>query len=170
LEFLINDEKKRNMVTKYKHTIRQPVESEIDELTALAMKSKSYWGYDYTFMRSCVEELTVTKEHVNHHTIYLAESKKQLIGFYVLQEIDSDSIEMTFMFVDPVHIGTGLGKLLFNHAVGQAKRAGYGIIIIQSDPFASAFYEKMGCIKIGKKASGSIPGRDLPLYEYKIPA
>jgi len=158
------------MVKKFKHTIRQPLENEIDALTALAMKSKSYWGYDYTFMRSCVEELTVTKEHVYHHTIYVAESKKQLIGFYVLQEIDSDSIEMTFMFVDPIHIGSGLGKLLFNHAATQAKMAGYKNIIVQSDPFAGAFYEKMGCKKIGKKASGSIPGRDLPLYKYKIPA
>jgi len=158
------------MVTKEIHIIRQPFENEIDDLTSLAMKSKSYWGYDYTFMRSCFEELTVTNNHLNHHTIYAAESKKHLIGFYILQEIDEESIEMTFMFVDPKHIGTGLGKLLFNHAAHQAKKAGYKTIIIQSDPFAGVFYEKMGCKKIGMKASGSIPGRDLPLYRFKIPA
>jgi len=158
------------MVRNNKHIIRQPFENEIDDLTSLAMKSKSYWGYDYIFMRSCVEELTVTKEHLNHHTIYVAESKKHLIGFYILQEIDQESIEMTFMFIDPKYIGSGLGKLLFNHAASQAKLAGYKHIIVQSDPFAGAFYEKMGCKKIGKKASGSIPGRDLPLYRFKIPA
>lgn len=158
------------MITKEINIIRQPFENEIDDLTSLAMKSKSYWGYDYTFMRTCVEELTVTKNHLNHHTIFAAESRKHLIGFYILQEIDEASIEMTFMFVDPKYIGTGLGKLLFKHAASQAKEAGYKNIIIQSDPFAGAFYEKMGCKKIGKKASGSIPGRDLPLYRFKIPA
>ena len=158
------------MLKKHSHIIRQPSEDEIDDLTSLAMKSKSYWGYDYSFMRSCVEELTVTKEHLNHHTIYVAESGKKLIGFYILQQIDPDSIEMTFMFVDPKYIGSGLGKLLFNHAAAQAKTAGYKNIIVQSDPFAGAFYERMGCKKIGKKPSGSIPGRDLPLYRFKIPA
>ena len=158
------------MVKNDTHIIRQPFENEIDELTSLAMKSKSYWGYDYSFMRSCVEELTVTKEHLNHHTMYVAESKKHLIGFYILQEIDADPTEMTFMFVEPRYIGSGLGKLLFNHAAGQAKSAGYKNIIVQSDPFAGAFYERMGCKRIGNKPSGSIPGRDLPLYRYRIPA
>jgi len=158
------------MVNNNKHVIRQPLENEIDALTSLAMKSKAYWGYDYTFMRSCVEELTVTKEHLSDHTIYVAEYKKELIGFYILQQINHQYIEMTFMFVDPLHIGSGLGKLLFNHAVTQAKISGYNQIIIQSDPYAAAFYEKMGCKKIGKRSSESIPGRNLPLYRYKIPA
>jgi GNAT superfamily N-acetyltransferase len=158
------------MINNNTHIIRQPFENEIDDLTSLAMKSKSYWGYDYSFMRHCVEELTVTKEHLNHHTIYVAESKKQLIGFYILQEIDKDAIEMTFMFVEPRYIGSGLGKMLFDHAASQAKAAGYKKIIVQSDPFAGAFYERMGCKMIGKKPSGSIPGRDLPLYRYNIPA
>jgi GNAT superfamily N-acetyltransferase len=77
---------------------------------------------------------------------------------------------MTFMFVDPAYIRSGLGKLLFNHAAGRAKTGGYKNIIVQSDPFAGAFYERMGCTKIGRKPSGSIPGRDLPLYRYRIPA
>ncbi len=156
------------MANNTKHVIRQPFENEIDALTSLAMKSKAYWGYDYTFMRSCVEELTVTTEHVSDHTIYVAECKKELIGFYILQQINNESIEMTFMFVDPIHIGFGLGKLLFNHAATQSKISGYKQIIIQSDPYAAAFYEKMGCIKIGKRSSESIPGRDLPLYKFTI--
>jgi GNAT superfamily N-acetyltransferase len=158
------------MVKNQLHVIRQPFENEIDDLTSIAMKSKSYWGYDYTFMRACVEELTVTREHLYHHTIFVVESKKRLIGFYILQEINPDSIEMTFMFVEPKYIGSGLGKLLFNHATAQAKTGGYKNIIVQSDPFAGAFYERMGCKKIGRKPSGSIPGRDLPLYRYRIPA
>lgn len=156
------------MIKKEHPIIRQAFENEVDELTSLAMKSKAYWGYDYTFLRSCVEELTVTKEHVNNHTIYVVESRHELIGFYVLQEIDSRSIEMTFLFVDPKHIQSGVGKLMFDHAASHARELGYSHVIIQSDPFAAVFYEKMGCKKIGSKASGSINDRQLPLYLYRL--
>jgi N-acetylglutamate synthase-like GNAT family acetyltransferase len=157
-----------NMIKKDNHIIRQAFGNEVDELTSLAMKSKAYWGYDYSFLRSCVEELSVTKEHVNNHTVYVVEKRKELIGFYVLQEIDTKSIEMTFLFVDPKHIRSGIGKVMFNHAATHARELGYSHVIIQSDPFAAVFYEKMGCKKIGTKPSGSISDRDLPLFRYQL--
>lgn len=153
---------------KKQYNIRKPDSNEIDALTSLAMRSKAYWGYDYSFMRNCVEELTVTHDHLNHHTIYLMERKKDLVGFYVLQEIDSESVEMTFMFVKPELIGLGIGKKLFEHATIQAKSAGFKIMIIQSDPFASPFYEVMGCKKIGVRPSNSINGRKMPLYSKEL--
>ncbi len=156
------------MKSEENHIIRHALDNEIDELTSLAMKSKAYWGYDYSFLRSCIEELTVTREHLQNHTIYVVEKKKKRIGFYVLQEMNKQSIELTFLFVDPGYVRSGAGKLLFNHATARVKELGYSEMIIQSDPFAAIFYEKMGCRKIGVKPSGSIPDRKLPLFKYSV--
>ena len=40
--------------------------------------------------------------------------------------------------------------------------------MIQGDPNASKFYEAAGARLVGTRESGSVPGRDLPLYEIDI--
>jgi hypothetical protein len=42
-------------------------------------------------------------------------------------------------------------------------------LLILSDPFAEAFYARLGAVRIGEGPSDAIPGRLLPLLEYAIP-
>ena len=52
--------------------IRSARVQEAKEISALAMRSKAYWGYSKEFMEACREELTVTPEHINSdHLHYL---------------------------------------------------------------------------------------------------
>ena len=44
-----------------------------------------------------------------------------------------------------------------------ARHAGVRQLRIESDPFARAFYERCGAVRVGEVASASIPGRVLPL-------
>ena len=37
-------------------------------------------------------------------------------------------------------------------------------LYIEADPFAAAFYERMGAVRVGEVPSASIPGRVLPAY------
>ena len=41
-------------------------------------------------------------------------------------------------------------------------------LLIQADEFAADFYITMGAIQCGSRESGSIIGRHLPLFEFKI--
>ena len=58
--------------------------------------------------------------------------------------------------------------MLFNNAVGYLKQRGAKKLHIQADPNAADFYLRNGAKLIGQLASGSIPGRTLPLFEVNI--
>jgi hypothetical protein len=40
---------------------------------------------------------------------------------------------------------------------------------ILSDPYAAAFYERLGARRCGESPSGVMPNRMLPLFEFAIP-
>ena len=44
--------------------IRLARPDEADHLTALATRSKAYWGYDASFMEACVPALTISPERL----------------------------------------------------------------------------------------------------------
>ena len=48
-----------------------------------------------------------------------------------------------------------------------ADEGGAGLLI-PSDPFADAFYRRMGAVRIGDAPSDAIPGRRLPLLEFAV--
>lgn len=135
-------------------------------LTTLALRSKAHWGYDADFMAACVDELTVTAEHIVAREIWLVEAdpKSSLIACYELVSgvTDDGAAEVRLFFVDPAAIGTGLGRKLWTHLEDRARIGGVTSLELDSDPFAMSFYEHMGCRVIGSSPSGSIPGRDLP--------
>jgi GNAT superfamily N-acetyltransferase len=61
--------------------------------------------------------------------------------------------ELDHMWVAPKHIGTGVGKELFIHAMHRAAGENVAEVQISSDPHAAGFYQKMGATRIGEVAS-----------------
>lgn len=75
--------------------------------------------------------------------------------------------ELVHMWIDPQHIGAGVGRLLFDHAVRTARSIGGSSLRIVSDPHAAGFYLRMGARCVGEVPS--IPeGRMLPLLALEI--
>jgi len=149
-------------------TIRKARSNEAEQLSSIAFDSKAYWGYDASFMESCREELTLTKENVLQQPCYLVEAESKVAGFYLLQKLSTSKVDMQMLFVHQEFIGKGIGKKLFVHAVSTAKEMGYSEMEIQADPFAQPFYERMGAVVVSKTPSLSIPGRFLPQMELKF--
>ena len=58
--------------------------------------------------------------------------------------------------------------MLWAQLEAHAREAGAERIVLDSDPHAVGFYERMGCRVIGEAPSGSIPGRMLPHMEKRI--
>jgi len=81
---------------------------------------------------------------------------------------DGESAELGLMFVDPLAIGGGVGRALFEAAVGLARQFGARRLTILADINAAPFYERMGARFVRNMPSDAIPGRMLPSYEYDI--
>jgi GNAT superfamily N-acetyltransferase len=155
----------------FRTSIRAVLPDDAAALTGLAMRSKAYWGYPPEFMARCRAELTVSPADVLDERLdyRLAEQDAMIVGFYALETLPGDEVELEALFVEPAHIGTGVGRLLMQHALRNAARRRARRLRIQGDPNAADFYEAAGATRIGELESHSIPGRLLPLYEIRLP-
>lgn len=151
--------------------IRSARAEEADALTALCVRSKAYWGYDADFMRQAAAALSVTAAMIEEGRIVVAEERDgSLVGVAAIEKMEPEGeFDLSLLFVEPSAIGTGVGRTLFDAAVGLVASAGGTSLSILADPFAAAFYRRLGAIEIGEAPSASIAGRHLPLFEYTIP-
>lgn len=147
--------------------IRPAIASEAELLTELALRSKGHWGYDSEFLRDCRLDLTLTPQLIERSPVYVLEEEGRAAGFYSLSGEGAD-VELLHLFVEPRAIGRGFGRLLFRHAVKEARRLGFERMVIGSDPYALSFYESMGARRVGEVASIVRPGRMLPLLHYPL--
>ena len=150
--------------------IREAFPQEANLLSRLALRSKGHWGYSQDFLDACRSELTVDASRLGttDYQGFAALDGDSIFGFYVLEKKSAGSYELEALFVEPEHIGGGVGCLLIQHAVQRLSELGAGRLIIQGDPHATDFYIAAGARQVGTRESDSIPGRELPLFEIQI--
>jgi GNAT superfamily N-acetyltransferase len=147
--------------------LRPARRDEAEVLSRLALRSKGHWGYDRAFLEACREELTFHPDEISPRRMVVAESARRVLGFYSLDGEPPDG-ELGNMWIEPASIGTGLGRLMWQHAMEAAGRAGFATLDITAEPFAEGFYRAMGAERVGQTASGSIPGRTLPVRRVQV--
>ncbi len=152
--------------------IRAAHASEADVLSDIAFRSKAHWGYSEAFMESCRDELTYTPRQIElaRFRFAVAESDGRIVGFYALEQLSADEIELDALFVEPSCIGKGVGRALMAHAKHEAATMGAASLVIQADPNAERFYRAAGGVQVGRRESGSIPGRFLPVFRIDLAA
>jgi GNAT superfamily N-acetyltransferase len=150
-------------------TLRPARPDEAAALTELAVQSKAHWGYSTEFIDACRDELTVEREHLDAGLVVVAELDGVIAGFSTLVG-EPPVAEIEALFVEPAHIGTGagVGTMLFRALCATARDRRCTRLLIEAEPFAAGFYEHLGAVRIGERASGSIPGRTLPLFELAL--
>ena len=115
-------------------------------------------------MQISLASLTVSDADIASGRVLAAERQGLLFG---MAKVEPDG-ELGMMFVDPLCLGRGVGRLLFEAAVALARRLGAPRMAILADPNAAPFYERMGARFVSKAPSDAIPGRTLPFYEYDL--
>lgn len=148
--------------------VRPAAASEAAQLSALALRSKAYWGYDVDFIEACRRELTFDSNYVSSNAVFVAELDGKPVGFYALERLSDTEAELGALFVEPEHIGRGIGRVLISHAKQTARELGFETIVIQGDPNAANFYRAAGGVRCGELPSRSIPNRVLPLFRIKL--
>jgi GNAT superfamily N-acetyltransferase len=149
-------------------TIRRAFPADAGALSALALRSKAYWGYDSNFLAACRDDLTLTAEDIETSTVYLIDGEASPLGFYRLLLQDDGVAELDALFVEPAAMGQGVGKQLWRHAVATAANFGCSEMVWQSDPQAEGFYLALGGQRAGESESTVIPGRLLPLMRFQL--
>jgi GNAT superfamily N-acetyltransferase len=95
-----------------------------DALTRIAFASKQYWGYPERWI-------------------------SRWSGFYALSGAGYE-LELEHLWVMPAWIGSGVGRLLFEHAMDRATSRGAKHVEIEADPNAEGFYLRMGARRTGE--------------------
>lgn len=151
-------------------TIREARSHEAAQLSELALRSKGHWGYSAEFLAACVDELTIHAQQIEDEQldVVVAERNGEVAGFYALARVAETNFELQALFVEPEHIGSGIGRSLMNHALCRVASQSGTTLLIQGDPHAEEFYLAAGARLVGSSESGSIPGRRLPVYEITI--
>ena len=132
--------------------IRRALTTEAETLTQIAKDAKRYWGYPEHWLNFWQDDLTIRPEFVDDNPVYVAEGEGNLLGFYALI-LKKEKAELDHLWVAPAHIGSGVGKALFLHAMQSAARGNVSELEILSDPNAEGFYRKMGAHRIGEAVS-----------------
>jgi len=143
---------------------------EASELSDLCVRSKAVWGYDETFMALVRAALEVRPEHIDAGDVWVATAADgSIAGIVALGPSDQPgTLDLEKLFVAPQRIRNGVGRMLLAYAMAEARRRGARRLTILSDPYAAAFYECSGAIRIGAAPSDAIPGRMLPLFEIRL--
>lgn len=150
-------------------TIRAARPEEAETLSDLALRSKAHWQYDAPFIEACRAELTISARDIEDALVVVLEAGGRPGGFYLLRESDRPATaDLDFFYIEPALIGAGYGRRLWNHLLETAAARGYRRVTIDSDPHAEGFYRAMGARRVGEVASGSIPGRTLPLLQFDL--
>jgi N-acetylglutamate synthase-like GNAT family acetyltransferase len=132
--------------------IREASTDEAPVLTQIAHDAKRHWGYPEHWIQHWQEDLTISSDFISNNEVYVAERECEIIGFYALV-IGDHRAELEHMWVAPTHIGTGVGKELFIHAMQTAAGETVSEVEISADPNAEGFYTRMGARRVGEVIS-----------------
>jgi GNAT superfamily N-acetyltransferase len=144
-------------------SIRKALSNEANKLSDLAIASKSYWGYDHSYLEVAQKHIKVTAKDIQEDLVCVIENNDNILGFYHFRYIEP---ELVWLFVDPKYIGQGIGRLLWDHLLQSNIKNKINEFFIKSDPNAEAFYLKQGALRIGTKPSTVDKAMKLPVLKY----
>ncbi len=132
--------------------IRRARPDEAAALTEIAHAAKRYWGYPENWIEHWKDELTITPDFIANNEMYVAVAGEEIAGCCALVLSDSRA-ELEHMWIRPAHMGTGVGRALFQQIVERATHLNAPGLELSSDPNAEGFYTRMGAKRIGEVKS-----------------
>jgi GNAT superfamily N-acetyltransferase len=118
-------------------------------------------------MTACRTELTLRPDELQSTHLQVAERETAVVGLAQVKVAGADA-DLLKLFVEPALLKSGVGRLLFEWAIVTARALGANRMIIEADPGASPFYERMGARHAGFARSQSIAGRMLPRMQMDL--
>ena len=119
-------------------------------------------------MQIWIPLMTITPKYIETHEAWVVMINEQPAGYYSFAETEGKHW-LDNLWILPDHIGQGLGRALFQHALERCKTQNIHSLLIEADPNAQNFYEKMGARKVYEHRT-EIDGapRVLPIMEINL--
>ena len=133
--------------------IRRAKPDDANTLTEIAHAAKRHWGYPENWITQWQSDLTITPDFINQNTVFVAEIDDRIAGCCALA-ISGPLAELEHMWVRPEHMGTGLGRRLFEQVTSEATARSLPALELSADPNAAGFYRHMGAVQIGEIPAG----------------
>ncbi|CAM3335246.1 GNAT family N-acetyltransferase [Occultella aeris] len=141
---------------------------EAKELEELQNRSASHWGYPEGYFDWAGDARRISESYVRDNPVLvIIDREGRKLGFYGFTE-DDDGLLLDKMFVAIDHIGEGLGRVLWRHAVQTARDLGASQFIIGADPNAAPFYAAMGAEWYASKPTEE-PTWTVQMYRFILP-
>lgn len=165
---LATDPAARKLLADDTPILRPSREADASALSVLAQRSKARWGYPEAWMKEWEAALTLTPAQLAGRYAVLVAADGSLLGFYGLEQ-DEDGWQLEHCWVDPSIMKSGHGRRLVGHALVVARGLGARTLVVESDPWAQAFYERLGARHL-RNVSRPVCGelRQLPVLEWQL--
>lgn len=147
--------------------IRRAQPNEAEALTVIAHAAKRHWNYPEDWIEQWKPDLTITREFIRDNEVFVAVLNKQIAGCCALV-LTGSLAEIEHMWMQPQHMGTGIGRALFEHAKRRAEERGAQVLELSADPNAEGFYARMGAKRIAEIAAGMKSREDRVLPRMRI--
>jgi GNAT superfamily N-acetyltransferase len=140
-------------------TIRAAWPDEGPRLKEIAIEAKSHWGYERERVIAWAEGGDFSRAGIEALRPFVAEVDGEAIGWAAV--ISKDGVAwLEDLWVDGKWIGRGVGRLLFAHALVEARGLGLESLAWEAEPNAVGFYERMGARQL-REARVSSWGRTI---------
>jgi len=146
--------------------IRQAEPSEAQTLTAIAHAAKRHWGYPEKWVQQWAPDLTITREFISDNEVFVAVAGEEIAGCCALV-LAGSLAEIEHMWIRPEHMGSGVGRALFNYARRRAEKRTAHVLELSADPNAEGFYERMGTKRVGE-VTADIDGQSRVLPRMRL--
>lgn len=137
-----------------------------EELSNVAIRSKRHWGYSKEAMDLWNQNLTITEEFINTHTVIKATLEDEIVGFFALEEIKPVT-RLAHYWLDTPYMRRGYGTAMYNFMVDYLKKQNVQKATIVMDPNGYPFFEKKGA-KILEKIELKVKNKYLYIIEIPI--
>ncbi|MBS7807141.1 GNAT family N-acetyltransferase [Variovorax sp. PCZ-1] len=128
--------------------IDEPTHPQLPALRELLLEYQRWTGVDLCFQDFDQEMQALPGAYAPPDgRLYLAWVGAELAGCIALRRHDAQSGEMKRLYLRPAHQGQGLGKLMAEHIICDARYIGYQRILLDTLPImqsAQAMYAKLG--------------------------
>jgi len=148
-------------------SIEKANKTDAAQLTELTIRSKSYWNYTKQQIETWRNDLTITNDYLIEKEVFKLTKQNTLIGYYSFFKISNKEVKLDNLFIEPRFIGEGFGAILMQDFLQRCKDLNFNRVVLDSDPNAESFYQRIGFKRIGKLET-SIKDRYLPIMELKI--